>query len=142
MSKNKAPKHFIVFKIIGLLGAVAAVIGIVLAIKGFGNFEDNSFMIGGFLTTFGIFAAGVGFAFGFAPQITKTSIKTAKYLQQENKDDLAELMNTSAEIASGAATALTAAVKEGLQQETKFCKHCGAKIDADSKFCSQCGKEQ
>ena len=138
----KKPLSFLILRIIGIFCLAIALLGIVLVIVGFGDFETNNFMIGGFLTTFGIFAAGVGFAFGFAPQITKTSIKTAKYLQQENKDDLAELMNTSAEIASGAATALTAAVKEGLQQETKFCKHCGAKIDADSKFCSQCGKEQ
>ena len=27
-------------------------------------------------------------------------------------------------------------------EETIFCKHCGAKIDADSKFCKSCGKEQ
>ena len=34
------------------------------------------------------------------------------------------------------------AIKKGItEEESIFCKHCGAKIDKDSKFCSECGKE-
>ena len=32
------------------------------------------------------------------------------------------------------------AIANGVQK-TMFCKHCGARIDADSTFCSRCGKE-
>lgn len=35
------------------------------------------------------------------------------------------------------------AIKEGLtEDETIYCKHCGASIDSDSTFCKKCGKEQ
>ncbi len=27
------------------------------------------------------------------------------------------------------------------EKDTKFCKHCGAEIDADSKFCEECGNK-
>ncbi len=28
------------------------------------------------------------------------------------------------------------------EEDKKYCKHCGAEIDADSKFCNHCGQEQ
>ena len=43
------PRHFWIFKIIGVIGAVATFTGIVLTVAGFGDFESNHFMIGGFL---------------------------------------------------------------------------------------------
>ena len=37
----------------------------------------------------------------------------------------------------------TRAIKEGLtEDETVYCKHCGASIDSDSTFCKNCRKEQ
>ena len=42
-----------------------------------------------------------------------------------------------------AAKEITQGIKEGLSEnETVYCKHCGAQIDADSSFCKKCGKQQ
>ena len=48
------PRHFLLFKIVGVVGAVATIAGIVLAITGFGNFENNNFIIGIFLAVIGV----------------------------------------------------------------------------------------
>ena len=138
--KDNKPRHFLIFKIVGSIAMVFAVIGIFLTISGFGDFETNSFMIGGFMTTFGFFVGFTCLIIGFSPNISKLSVKTARYIQEENKDDLQEIASTSAEIASDAITTVTKAVKNGFDDKI-FCKHCGKPIDADSKFCSHCGKE-
>ena len=67
--------------------------------------------------------------------------KSMRYIQEENRDDLTALASHAAEIASDAVTTTASAVAEGMRA-TKFCKHCGEKIDADAKFCPACGKEQ
>ena len=64
-----------------------------------------------------------------------------KYIQQENKEDLKDIISTTADIASEAVTKTATEIKQGIE-DTIFCKHCGAKIDFDSKFCKKCGKEQ
>ena len=137
---NQKPKHFLVLKIVGIVGAALVVVGIILIITGFGNFEVNNFMIGGFLLAFGMMAGFFGLIGGFAPEIAKMRAKSVRYIQEESKDDLTSIANTSAEITSGAVSTTVRAVKEGLA-DTKFCKYCGAKIDVDSKFCSACGKQ-
>ena len=139
--ENKKPEHLLVFKIIGFIGIAVGIFGFILSMVGFGDFESNNFMIGGFLACFGIFVGVLGLSVGFRPDIARMSAKTAKYIQQENKEDLKDIVNTSAEISSDAITTVTKAVKDGLN-ETVYCKHCGSKIDADSKFCKSCGKEQ
>lgn len=138
---NNKPKHFIIFKIIGLIGIILAIIGFVLTFVGFGDFESNNFMIGGFLTTFGLFIGISCLIIGFRPEITKMSAKSAKYIQQENKEDFRDIASNTAEIASEAITKTTTAIKKGLDDKI-FCKYCGEKIDSDSKFCNKCGKEQ
>jgi len=138
---NNKPKHFIIFKIIGLIGIILAIIGFVLTFVGFGDFESNNFMIGGFLTTFGMFIGISCLIIGFRPEITKMSAKSAKYIQQENKEDFRDIASNTAEIASEAITKTTTAIKKGLDDKI-FCKYCGEKIDSDSKFCNKCGKEQ
>ena len=90
---------------------------------------------------FGLFLAITFLVIGFRPEITKMSMKSARYIQQENKEDLTDIVSTSADIASEALTKTVSAVKKGLAT-TMFCKHCGAKIDENSKFCKYCGKEQ
>ena len=60
---------------------------------------------------------------------------------EENKDDLKHIADNTADIVNEALTKTAEAFKNGIK-DTKFCKHCGAQIDADSKFCSKCGKEQ
>ena len=138
---NNKPKHFIIFKIIGLIGIILAFIGFVLTFVGFGGFESNNFMIGGFLTTFGLFIGISCLTIGFRPEITKMSAKSAKYIQQENKEDFRDIASNTADITSEAITKTTTAIKKGLDDKI-FCKHCGEKIDSDSKFCNKCGKEQ
>ena len=138
---NNKPKHFIIFKIIGLIGIILAFIGFVLTFVGFGDFESNNFMIGGFLTTFGLFIGISCLTIGFRPEITKMSAKSAKYIQQENKEDFRDIASNTADITSEAITKTTTAIKKGLDDKI-FCKHCGEKIDSDSKFCNKCGKEQ
>ena len=141
MSNNNKPKYFIVFKIVGFIGIILAIIGFILACKGFDDFESNNFMIGGLMATFGLFIGVSCLVMGFRPEITKMSTKSIKYIQQENKEDLKDIINTTAEIASEAVTKATTAIKQGIE-DIIFCKHCGAKIDFDSKFCNKCGKEQ
>ena len=141
MSNNNKPKYFIVFKIVGFIGIILAIIGFILACKGFGDFESNNFMIGGLMATFGLFIGVSCLVIGFRPEITKMSTKSIKYIQQENKEDLKDVISTTADIASEAVTKTTTAIKQVIK-DSIFCKHCGAKIDFDSKFCNKCGKEQ
>ena len=134
------PRHFWIFKIIGVIGAVATVTGIVLTVTGFGDFESNNFMIGSFVAVIGVMMTALGIAIGFGPEIAKARAKTLRYIQEENKDDLTAIANNSAEIMSDAVSKTANAIANGVQK-TMFCKHCGARIDADSTFCSRCGKE-
>ena len=134
------PRHFWIFKIIGVIGAVATVTGIVLTVAGFGDFESNNFMIGSFVAVIGVMMTALGIAIGFGPEIAKARAKTLRYIQEENKDDLTAIANNSAEIMSDAVSKTANAIANGVQK-TMFCKHCGARIDADSTFCSCCGKE-
>lgn len=140
-NNNQKPKHLLIFKILGGVFAVIAVIGFVLVFTGFGNFENNNFMLGAFMSTFGLFLTVTFLMIGFKPEMARMSTQSTKYIQQQNKDDLADISSTSADIASEAITKTTRAIKKGIK-DTKFCKHCGAEIDADSKFCSSCGGEQ
>ena len=139
---NKKPIFFLIFKIIGFLGIGAAIYGFYLSASGFGDFESNNFMVGGLLATFGLFVGVSTLVIGFRPEISKMTTKGTRYIMEENKDDLSAVATTGAEIASDAVAKTASAVKDGLSEEKKYCKHCGAKIDSDSKFCSSCGKEQ
>ena len=135
-----SPRHFWIFKIIGVIGAVATVTGIVLTVAGFGDFESNNFMIGVFLTVFGVMATAIGIMIGFGPEIVKARLQATRYIQEEAKDDLTAIASNSAEITKDAVTTTAEAIREGIEIK-KYCKHCGAKIDSDAKFCTACGKE-
>ena len=140
------PKHFLIFKLIGFIGIGAALIGIILTIDGFGNFGNNNFMIGGFLTTFGLFIGISCLTLGFSPEISRMNTKTVKYIQEENKSDLKDIANTTADIIEDAVNQTSRAAKDGFSgnnpEKKMYCKHCGVLIDADSVFCNKCGKEQ
>ena len=138
---SNKPKHFLAFKIAGFAGVVIGIIGISLSVSGFGDFDTNNFMIGGFMTMAGLMTAFPCLAIGFSPEIAKTRAKTAKYIQEENKDDLTDIANTAAEITSGAVERTARAAKEGFA-EKRFCPYCGARIVEDAKFCSSCGERQ
>ena len=140
------PKHFLFFKILGVIGLITAIIGIALTISGFGNFENNNFMIGGFLTAFGFFIGSFCLVHGFSPEIARMNTKSAKYIMEKNKSTLKDIANNAADIMEDAITQTADAAKEGFYgnntEEKMYCKHCGVLIDADSKFCNKCGKEQ
>ena len=139
MNNNK----FKIMKLIGVLGIIVAIIGITLSITGFGDFETNNFMLGGLLTAFGIFVGILCLVLGFAPEISKFKIETAKYIQEQNKEDLTDIATNTADIMEDAVAKTAGAVRKGFAKEaTMYCKHCGAVIDSDSKFCKSCGKEQ
>ena len=133
---------FIIFRIIGIMGIAAGILGVILAITGFGDFESNNFMIGGFLATFGFFIGISCTVIGFLPEMSKMTVQTQKYIQNENKEDLKEIADTAAEIHAEAVTTIAHAAAEGFSQNTVFCKECGEKIDSDSKFCRHCGTKQ
>ena len=147
--KNHKPIHFLILKIIGF--ALLAV-GVFILVNGlrtqvpdmgednwFDSSRDKSFTIFG-----GIACCFISLPFlllGFRPEIAKMKVKSAKYIQQANKEDLTDIVSDTADIAGDAVTKTTRAIKKGLA-DTMYCKHCGAEIDRDSKFCSVCGQAQ
>ena len=153
----KKSKLFLVLKIVGILFLALSVYAVVLLVRGFGDFESNKFMIGTFLLPVS-FGVGMSCLFmGFRPEISKLSVKTARYIQEENREDLTAVATGGAEIVSGAVSTIATAASDAIArataqtqeqphpqppEQTMYCKHCGAKIDADSKFCKVCGKEQ
>ena len=142
----KKPIHFLIFKILGILLLALGIFAITLLIRGFGDFETNNFMIGTLLLPFTLGGGIACTAIGWQPELSKMSVKTARYIQTENKEDLTAVATGTAEIVSEAAATVAgevaSRVAEATRAEKKFCKHCGASIDRDSKFCSECGKEQ
>ena len=145
MEKNQKPKIFTVLKIVA---PIMLILGVVLIILGTAVFP-LTWGSSSVAPNAALFAPGMIIAFlsipcffiAFMPNINKTMIKTAKYIQEDNKEDLTDLADTTADITSGAITKTTRAVKKGLT-DTKYCRHCGEQIEADSKFCKHCGNEQ
>ena len=135
------PKHFLVFKILSAIALAVTIVGIVLMVTGFGNFDNKYFMIGSMMLCLGLFCTFLFGVIGFNPEITKMWMKSAKYIQQENKEDMADMATAQAEMYKDALAMTAQVVKEGVA-DMKYCKHCGAKIDADSRFCKECGGAQ
>ena len=145
MNENKKPK---VFKVLKVIAPILLVLGIILIILGTAVFPQTwggnavapnaAFFAPGMIIAFFSIPC---FVFAYMPSINKTMIKTAKYLQDDNKEDLTDMADTAADITSNAVTKTVRAVKKGLA-DTKYCRHCGEQIEADSKFCKHCGKEQ
>lgn len=137
---KKKPYIFMVLKLVGVIGVIIFVIGAIKIFTGFGDFENNNFMIGSFMLSIGLFLSVFGFIQGFKPEITKQTLKTTKFIQEENEDELQQIITKNAEIHSEAITNTAKAVKSGLN-ETMYCKYCGEKIDIDSQFCKHCGNK-
>lgn len=133
---------FNILKAVGFAFLALAIYGLVLTFTGFGDFETNDFMIGGFLFTFSLVIAIPCLVSGFSRSIARLKAKTALHIHTENRDTLAQLATTQAEITSQAVATTAQAVRKGLAENTMFCKHCGTEIPADSKFCKHCGGEQ
>lgn len=119
---------------------------------------------------------GAGFIFTFAmifspklrSKIMGHQIKSMKYMLDDNKDNLSDIMSSASDVAITArkrimdehedtirnlntrdaitrkdGIEITAkAIRDGLVGEKQYCKHCGELIDKDSKFCKVCGKQQ
>lgn len=101
-------------------------------------------------------------------KLMSSQIKAAKHMMDYSKEDLKDILSTSADIGINAEKEIldnneetmednvtrkaninkkgieitTNAIKEGLTRSKIYCKHCGKLIDDDSKFCKSCGKEQ
>ena len=84
-------------------------------------------------------------------------IKATKYMLDESKNDLTDMIETGGDIFVNASknildeheanlknivTKSADVTKDGITKDKVFCKHCGNSIDDDSKFCKHCGKEQ
>ena len=137
---SEKPKHFLIFKVIGCIMLIIAIIGIFKVVKGFNDFESNNFLVGSILSTFGLFIGLSCLLIGFMPEMSRLSTKSTKYILNENKDDLKEITETTTEITKESIAETVKAVKEGLDSEI-YCKYCGEKIDNDSLFCKHCGKK-
>ena len=75
--------------------------------------------------------------------VAGAAVNIKKNVLDENADVLKEMATTEAEIQREAIKTKASAIREGLFEENSvYCKHCGASIDSDSKFCKKCGKEQ
>ena len=66
-------------------------------------------------------------------------VKAAKYLIDENKDDLKAITDAMAQSGFLQNNNKTDNYNNN---EVRFCKYCGRNIDADSVFCKYCGKQQ
>ena len=101
-------------------------------------------------------------------KLMSRQIKATKHMMDYSKEDLKDILSTSADIGINAEKEIldnneetmednvtrkaninkkgieitTNAIKEGLTRSKIYCKHCGKLIDDDSKFCKSCGKEQ
>ena len=101
-------------------------------------------------------------------KLMSSQIKATKHMMHYSKEDLKDILSTSADIGINAEKEIldnneetmednvtrkaninkkgieitTNAIKEGLTRSKIYCKHCGKLIDEDSKFCKLCGKEQ
>lgn len=93
---------------------------------------------------------GVGLIFGiamaFSPKLRgkmmSKQVKSMKYMMDESKGDIKNISDDMAYATKDGIKTTVSAIKNGLQEESIYCKHCGTAIDSDSKYCNKCGKEQ
>ncbi len=70
------------------------------------------------------------------------SINVLDSVTKANEEKLTDISNRNARIKKESVKVTARAVREGLLEESVYCKYCGKLIDVDSKFCKVCGKEQ
>jgi len=68
--------------------------------------------------------------------------RSRKKILDQNEDILRESETREANISKDAIAIKMRAIRDGLQKDEMYCKHCGEAIDKDSTFCKYCGKEQ
>ena len=154
---NEKPTHFKIFKLLGFgLIAIGILVIIIGMLKNVPEMGEKGWMEAKSVRMFIIFAGLACCLFsapllvlGFKPEIAKMTTRSAKYIQEKNKEDLKDIMANTGDIASAGftpaveetITKTVKAVKKGIK-DTKFCTQCGKEIDADAKFCSHCGEKQ
>ena len=113
-----------------------------------------------------IFTIALIFSPKLRGKMMSKQIKATKHMLDYTKDDLQDLMTTSATMGIDTEKTIldknedtlrnnvirkaninTKAIKDGLSsgsdnKNTKYCIECGKKIPTDAKFCLYCGKEQ
>jgi hypothetical protein len=106
--------------------------------------------LGMFMLLPGIFITILGcmirFVIGNQRNIMAYQAQQVIPIAQEGIEKMASSMgNVAKEIAPSmgeVAKELAKGIKQGMSDEdTAYCKHCGALIDADSNFCNKCGKQ-
>lgn len=136
-------------KKVKIAGVIVIAIGIIMLIIGFfvikvpemgeeGWFKARK--TSSFLKSIGFFVTVVGCIIRFfvanSRQIMAYQVQQGMPIAQEGIEKMSPSMGN-------AAKEITKGIKEGLSEnETVYCKHCGAQIDADSSFCKKCGKQQ
>ena len=69
-------------------------------------------------------------------------VNASKNILDEHEDNLTEIVTKGANITKEGIETTVRAIKDGITKDKCFCKHCKTSIDSDSKFCKKCGKEQ
>jgi len=69
-------------------------------------------------------------------------VRSKKQILDENEELLREIADRKTDIETEQIKKKVRAIKEGLETNSMYCKHCGKLIDKDSTFCKHCGKEQ
>ena len=73
--------------------------------------------------------------------LSGATIKSKNKIVTENEDDLKNIADTEARINKDAIKETAKAIKEGLINNTTYCKYCGSSVDSDSVYCKSCGKK-
>lgn len=138
--ENKKPKFFLVLKIVAIC---MLVVGVTLIVLGTTKYKIDDYMLNPALFAPGIVLTVLSlpcFIISFLPEIQRLGVKTIKYMQNANKEDLKDISTQSVDIRSEAIKNTAKSIKDGIK-DTMYCKECGAVIDADSKYCKECGKK-
>ena len=104
--------HLLILKIVGFAGIFTSIAGIITAFCGFGDFESHRFMIGSFVSAFGLMVGYGGIVTGFAPEIANARTKSAKYIQEATQEDLSAISTSAESISDAVSTAANAANDE------------------------------
>ena len=74
--------------------------------------------------------------------MSEAVVRAQNKIIKNNEEMLKDTADRSAKINRDAIKSKASAVKEGFEDNnTTFCKYCGASIDSDSVFCKECGKK-
>ena len=106
---------------------------------------------GGFIMSFGFHKLGffvfavIGLAlvgFGGQAKLLGNGRNIQAYFVQQNIPVAKEGIEKISPSMGKAAEQVAKGIKKGLSDDnTIYCKYCGAEIDVDSSFCKKCGKE-